>query len=555
LTGAEGPPSRKSRPLLVIINQALREGIDTKERLEAYVAKLRAGAQEFTDEAEGREKNLAASLSYGFGSAFSEEERRVLSLLYLFQVFVDVSALLVMGHPQVDWSIEAVRGWTGERLTALLDRAAEVGLLMAHGGGYYGIHPALPWFFRGLFTRFYPGAEGDRARRAFAQAIGELGSYWAEERYMKGDRAAARGNLAAEEDNLRAAWALARDKGLWNVVIKTMQSLRELYRDTGRNSAWRRLIEAVAPDFVDPAGDGPVPGREVWWSNITEYRVDLLQNDRNWSEAQRLQQLKVDWARRVAAPILEASPETWDVEQRHHIRRLGASLERLGRIRREPQDEGCIADLEEALALYRRLGLGPEEAMCAFNLGNAYLEVTPVRNLDTAEHWYRRSLALRPPSDDLGRARSLGQLGFVALKRLEQARWPAEFLVHLNAAGDHCRRSLDLLPSTAARELSIAHDMLGKVSHYAGKVDSALNHLQHSIRYAEASGDLYSAGHSRHNAALMLLEAGRLPDARDYAAAAVANFRVFGHRATDACRQAEKLLAAIDVQIERGGRQ
>ena len=35
-------------------------------------------------------------------------------------------------------------------LARLLDRAAEIGLLTAHGGGYYAIHPAVPWFFRRL---------------------------------------------------------------------------------------------------------------------------------------------------------------------------------------------------------------------------------------------------------------------------------------------------------------------------------------------------------------------------------------------------------------------
>jgi hypothetical protein len=34
-------------------------------------------------------------------------------------------------------------GLTHEQGIALLDRAAEVGLLNAHGGGYYSIHPAL----------------------------------------------------------------------------------------------------------------------------------------------------------------------------------------------------------------------------------------------------------------------------------------------------------------------------------------------------------------------------------------------------------------------------
>ncbi len=39
---------------------------------------------------------------------------------------------------------------------AILDKAADIGLLTSHGGGYYTIHPALPWFFRSLFEQYYP---------------------------------------------------------------------------------------------------------------------------------------------------------------------------------------------------------------------------------------------------------------------------------------------------------------------------------------------------------------------------------------------------------------
>ena len=143
--------------LTVLVGQALREGLKTKEQIEAFVARLRAGEAAFADESsEGRSRSLGASLSYGFEQAFREEERKKLALLHLFQGFVDVDVLCAMGDPEAPWCLPEVRGLTREEGIALLDRAAEVGLLTAHGGGYYGIHPALPWFFKGLFERYYP---------------------------------------------------------------------------------------------------------------------------------------------------------------------------------------------------------------------------------------------------------------------------------------------------------------------------------------------------------------------------------------------------------------
>jgi hypothetical protein len=185
--------------IVVTVGEALRVGIDTKERLDAFVTALRGGEAEFEDEvAEGRSKSLGASLSYGFGHAFDEDERKILALLHLFQGFVAVDALTAMGDRDAEWSLEAVRGLTREQGIALLDRAAEVGLLNAHGGGYYGIHPALPWYFRELFEHHYPGEAGNAGRRAFVEAMGALGDFY-HNRFNQGHRGLLSA-LAAEED-------------------------------------------------------------------------------------------------------------------------------------------------------------------------------------------------------------------------------------------------------------------------------------------------------------------------------------------------------------------
>ena len=140
--------------ILVTVGEALRAGIDAKDKLDEFVAGLRGGEANFGDEeAEGHTRSLGASLSYSFASAFDDEERKMLALLHLFQGFVDVDALRAMGLPEVDWALEEVGEITREQGIALLDRAAEIGLLVSHGGGYYGVHPALPWFFRDLFAR------------------------------------------------------------------------------------------------------------------------------------------------------------------------------------------------------------------------------------------------------------------------------------------------------------------------------------------------------------------------------------------------------------------
>jgi hypothetical protein len=96
--------------LTVVVGQALRLVTEIKDpdekrqkkkrtnRLQEYLEQLRRGESAFPDEAaEGRAKSLGASLSYGFESAFSPEERKILALLHFFQGFVDVAVLRIMG--------------------------------------------------------------------------------------------------------------------------------------------------------------------------------------------------------------------------------------------------------------------------------------------------------------------------------------------------------------------------------------------------------------------------------------------------------------------------
>jgi tetratricopeptide (TPR) repeat protein len=179
-----------------------------------------------------------------------------------------------------------------------------------------------------------------------------------------------------------------------------------------------------------------------------------------------------------------------------------------------------------------------------------------LRDPDAAEPWYRRSLELRSWGDNLGKAicfRKLGQVAFERFELAQQGDRPLEgSQVHLRTAADHCRQALDLLPDTAVGELCGAHHQLGSIYARAGEVNRALHHYQQSIRYAEASGDLYSAGGSRHDVALMLLGA-RLPDARADAEAALANMRGFGDQAAaDKLQQIASLLADIDARIAKG---
>jgi tetratricopeptide (TPR) repeat protein len=547
--------------ITVLVGQALREGWTTREQIKAFVERLRNGEAEFEDEvSEGRSKSLGASLSYGFEHAFSEEEHRQLALLHFFQGFVDVDALSFMGNPEDDWCLSEVRGLTRETGIMLLNRAAEIGLLTAIGGGYYAIHPALPWFFKSLFNKYYASAAEDgqeqRVARAFVEAMGELGNYY-NHQYIDGNRDVI-AVLSFEEANLLNARKLARMHGWWDGVIRTMQSLDQLYDHTGRRAEWTRLVNEIVPDFIDPETDGPLPGRENVWGFVTDYRVHLAKEARQWTEADRLQCVCVDWDRKRASTALTTPLETLDSTQRNNIRTLAVSLHGLGEIRRELGKSECVDSYKEAIELAERIGDKPEETICAYNLGNAYLTISTIRNLEPAEQWYRRSLELRDERDKLGQAQCLGQLGYVADERFKEARDvkkpEKELKSHINDALQYYNKALEMIPLNAVNDLAVTHNQLGAIYYDAGDLDRALSHYRDSIRYKEVAGNLYGAALTRYNVALALIRSGRFADALDYANAALHNYETYGEDAAENIQETQELIAHIEqkMQIEEG---
>ncbi|MFO1430198.1 MAG: CHAT domain-containing protein [Candidatus Competibacteraceae bacterium] len=550
--------------ITVLVGQALRNGLKTRAQIEAFVDQLRTGEAAFEDEiSEGRSKSLGASLSYGFANAFSKTERRQLALLHCFQGFVDVEVLRWMGYPKNEGCLPEVRDLTREAGIQLLDRAAEVGLLTAHGGGYYRIHPALPWYFKSLFDHYYapaPTSQGEgqklKATRAFVEAMGALGNDYANQ-YECGNRDLI-AMLSAEEANLLHARQLARTNGWWRRVISTMQGLHALYNHTGRRAEWARLVQEIVPDFVNPKTDGPLAGREEQWGLVTEYRVRLAMEARQWAEAERLQRVCVEWARQRAAAALTVPPNALDDAQRNAIRTLAASLHELGKIQRELGQAVCVKQYEEALKLSESIGEKAGAATCASNLGHAYMTIPALRDLAQAERWYRRSLELHDEYDRLGRGQCLGELGHVAWERFQEARDAGkpetELLRHLNEAVQFYSQALELLPPNAVNDLAVTHNALGVIYDSAGDLDRALPHYREAIRYSEAAGDLYHAGMARFNVARALAQSGRFPDAREYTLAALRNFETYGDRAAAEIEKTRQLLAQIESALQSRGK-
>ncbi|MFT5322815.1 MAG: tetratricopeptide (TPR) repeat protein, partial [Planctomycetaceae bacterium] len=549
--------------ITVLVGQALRDGLKTREQITTFVDKLRAGEAAFDDEAsEGRTRSLGASLSYGFENAFTADQRRILALLHLFQGFVDVDVLKLMGDPQRSWCLNAVRGLTRDEGIGLLDRAADVGLLTAHGGGHYTIHPALPWFFHSLFEMHFGASirpnltmhSASDATHAFVSAVARTGAVISS-RYNNGDRAAIN-YLSAEESNLLHCYRIAARQQLFETLMDIMSSLHALFCHTGRWSEWEPLVRDIEPYLVDSQTGGPLLGREREWDQVTHYRVDLAMNIHNWTEAEQLQQLSVAWNRSRAERFLNMPVDSLNRDGRNAIQSLVRSLGTFALIHQSQgrRTEGT-SELEEVLQLAVRIDLNAEAAITSLNLGNSCMAVGQTRDLDKAEGYFRRSFDLREDSDNVGQGRCLYHLAEIARERFYDAqrlsRPKDELFAHLNACRKLNLQALEHLPKHAVDDVSHCHRELGTVFGKVGDVDQALTHYREAIRLDEAQGDLFSGGLSRGNIAIDLHQAGRLLDAREYAVAAVSNFEKYSDAGK--IKWARQLLADIEQAIQEQG--
>ena len=543
--------------ITVVTGQALREHLASKQDIEGFVSRLQAGEAQLEaaeDAALGRTRSLAASLDHGFATAFTDAERARLAVLHLFRDTVDVDALGLMGDLDAagEDAVPELAGLDRETGIVLLDRAADVGLLTALGGGYYQIHPALPWYFTTLFTAVYGQPATDRAARAaraYARATGALGRYY-NHQAESGRTAQVLPVLQAEEANLMNALDLARVGGLWGATIGCLTGLFVLYGRTGRDSEWVRLVADVTPDFTDPATGGPLPGRESQWGTLTTLRARLAAEARDWPAATALLDVLIAWYRDQAAEALAAAVTSLTEVQRTQIRNLATVLNDLGNLLCTQGDPGCLPHFQEALALTQKIGDRPMEAQYSGSLGVAYLDIPVLRDLDQAEHWIRHSLSLRPESDRHGRALNLSSLGSIAEARFDEALAASEaepvLQQHINAALRSFKQSLDLAPADDHQVRGIREGHLGQIFQVAGHASQALRHYQRSIQHKEAHGDVYGAGQIRYNIAILLAEDGQADDALLYARAALHSLQQAGPGAAADADHARQLIATLE---------
>ena len=581
----------QGNPLTItaVVGEALRAGLQTRQQIEVFVANLRRGEAAFSDEDEqGRASSLGASLDYGFEHAFTAEERKRLALLCFYQGFVAADVFSMMGRPESWGRLDSMCGFTYELSVELLNRAAEVGLLTpiaqgasnaalpsepwhflpsnsAEPGRYYAVHPAIPGHLKRSFNRYYPEATltkknfdtRSQATAAFVEVIAKVAGEGY--RHFRNSNPNAVQWMAVYETNLLHAREVALAHGWWDALVTVMQGIGALYQPTGRWVEWSTLVNEVVPHFTEPTTDGPLPEHETVWHIVTEFRVRLAYNVRQWDEVQRLLQLVIDTnLRQLSVESVESfiaqtkttSSETLDHSQSETIVSMTGSLHELGLLQRELGHPECIQSLKQSMTISNWIGDSYHEKHSTFAVGVAYFSVDEVRDLRRAERWFNRYSDLLEVHETWERSILFNEFGNLARERAYQALREGgsqeDARTHLQEAVEAYHQALELTPSHANGSLVFKHNSLSTAYRELRNIDASLKHSREAIKFAELAGDLFEAGHARFNAAITSLKNERYDDARLYAQAALNNFGTFGQGAAAETSNTHALLTDIE---------
>ena len=543
----------RGNPLVtnLFFTQAFSEQLQSLDEAELFVQRINQGTIRFTNrECAVLAEKLSTSMGRGFEESFSEEELRYVALLHVWS-HINASLLAAQGNPAIEHPLAWVSSFGIQEWTILLDRLADLGLIERYNEGNYLPHPALQWFLKGLFDRFYSGQEF-AIYRAYVETLCLAVAQWLKS-YQPGNPALVNALYTANAD-LNQALDFARIYALWDHIPRILSGLENYYEIKGYTEDWARVMEKVVGDCTDLKTGLPLSGRETLWLDVTRRRNTIAIRERRMDESARLSKLILDWVRG------NENLGTSKVD-------VASALHELGRVLMEQQDAGCIAYFEEALRLARELDHSIGAARCAYNLANAYRGITQIKDLGKAEALARESLALRPETDYQAQAKSLSLLGVIIFEayldsesvmqesktsRVEVVsprKLPDKLPKRLQEAVRYLRKALKILPSDDVRNRADINSQLGSLFSQIGDVDRSLLHYREAIKEYDAAGRTFAAANMRLGVANVFFEMGRLMDAYEYAHAALEMLKPFGDQAHGHMAAAQSLIKNVAINL------
>ena len=398
----------------------------------------------------GRATSLPASITYSW-EHLSGHARRLLPAVSLLQGIANIDLLTTFS------TAAGVPGRfadaDGQEWEAVLEDAAWVGLLAGLGGGLYRIHPALPGYLAAGWHAADPdgyAAERQASERALRAACAAF-SRWLTEQLDTGNAGMAYALIALHRRTLSAMLGHALAHQAWDDADTIVRALDPYWKGRGLDQeagAWAdRILDATAAHGLTAAG----PAQALWL--YTTVHQATRQNE-------------------AGHPGLAAQ----------------GYRQALARLQDQPSTEwtrGTIA------VLYHHLGTTARDR----------------GQLDEADDWYRRSLAI---DKELGNRRSMAEtysrMGVTAQDR-----------GRLDEADDWCRRAIQIHEELGLREdLAGDYHRLGAIAQARGRLDEADDWYCRCLAIGEEFGNRPGMAITYHQLGMTAQARERLNEADDW---------------------------------------
>jgi tetratricopeptide (TPR) repeat protein len=468
----------------------------------------------------GRTTSLAASITYSY-THLAEQTRRLLPAVSLFHGIADVDVLMLFSGEETVPSRFA--GISKDEWSAVLDDAAQVGLLTGIGAGMYQMHPALPGYLAAGWRGEDPGGY-DQQRQAsemsLCAACAAL-SRWLTGQIETGDAAIGYAIIRLQRWTLGVMLGHALDSRAWTEASSIIRALDAYWDTRGLGAEAATWADRVLDVTVGP-GQAPAEGAQPLWL-YTTIRQATRQKDAGHPDQAAL-------VYRRALDYLHDQPATdWTRGN------IGVLSHQLGMA---AQDRGRLDEAmdwyRQSLAIDEELGDRPGMASSYYQLGWAS---HILRRLDESEDWYRKSLAISEEFGDRpGMAMTYNALGVTVQDR-----------GRLDEAEEWYRRSLAIKEELGDRPgMARTYHQLGTAAQDRGRLDEAEDWYRKSLAISEELGIRPGMAITYHELGMAAQDRGRLDEAEDWYRKSLAIREELGNRPGMAITYAQRGLLAED---------
>lgn len=460
---------------------------------------------------EGRPGYFTAALDYAF-SRMPRRSRTHLPFLSLFRSRVMMDILTHITQESVYRSVMGEQlGWGACR--TLLRSARDGGFLEPVTPSVYQIHPAMGWFYGRALYRQLPAGGVSRLEGEFVRVYADTADYFMESLYENQD--AGTTAILAEEGNLMQALGLALESGQWDNAQVLTQPLAQVYLMQKRYPELRRLRRQLLAAAGGTAADAGAKGAiELWLYLLGTEALECIETG-ELGRAEALNRELLDYF--AGQPDGAADP------------RAAAVYHQMGEValrRRElDQAEGWFV---RSLAVVEG---GDDRAAAA----DDYYGMGQVRQYQQryteAREWYSKSLEAHQRLEDLEEmVKDYRALGLCAQFRFEYQE--AESWYH---------RAREALEEARDEEgVAPVYHALGTVAHAQYRFDDAENWYKQSLTLSDRMGNEGQMAVEFHYLGLVEQGRGMFPeDAEHWYRLALEKHEKLGdwRGAGDECRQ------------------